>query len=171
MRKQDIIVGGLLCWALTSSFLTAFLWLHRPSSSKSATQEPIQRIKIDFLINYGNTTLVWHNGTNILKGMSVYEGLLLIADKVNATKGTAGYFVQGINDVMSDEQHGWVFAVKDRKEEAWETSRKVDDWYYPQVSVDNVIMEKNDKIAFLYYNWVEYGYNSPPNPTIEKNVR
>lgn len=170
MERKEILYGILLCWALTSSFLAGYLWFQRPLTSTNSPQKSIKRIKCDFLINYGNSTLVWHNETKIIDGMSVYEGLLLVADTISATRGASGYYIKGINGVIQDQKRGWVFAVKGRKEEPSWSSQKVDDWYYPSVSVDSVIIEENDRIAFLYYNWNTEGY-PPPNPTIKKNVR
>lgn len=167
MKKKEILCGILLCWAITASFLAGFLWMHRPLTDND-TQRSIQRIKVDVLINYGNTTLIWHNETHLIKGMSVYETLLLVADNVNATRGTSGYYIEGINGVSEDDNHGWVFAIHGRTGEAGKT---VDDWYFPGKSADGVTLEQNDKVAFLFYNWAEYGYASPPNPTTNEDVR
>lgn len=169
--KNNLLIGFLLLWAISSSFLAAFLYYK--VRSPSTHQNPAQQTKITatVLINYGNSSLEWHNNTEFLSKMSIYEGLLLVADQVNATHGTQGTYLVGINGLTEDSQRGWVFAVKGRVKESWGESKKVDNWWFPGVSIDSVRLKANDTIAFLYYNWRKYGYKTPPNPTTKESVR
>lgn len=171
INKNKVVKGALLVWAISSSFLAAFLYFQGEPSSTSQTPSQRTQISATFVINYGNSSLEWHNSTAFLSNMSIYEGLLLVADRVNATHGTQGAYLVGINGLTEDSQRGWVFAVKGRVKESWGESKEVGNWWFPGVSIDSVRLKANDTIAFLYYNWVEYGYESPPNPTTKESVR
>ncbi|RLF23560.1 MAG: hypothetical protein DRN15_05785 [Thermoprotei archaeon] len=132
----------------------------------NATLEEYERVKrvllrVDILINYGNGTKVWYNDTLLLAGSTAFEALLRIAS-VNYTLGAYGVFVRGINGVVVNKTHGWIFAVYGRSEPEWGMSTRVDNWVYPGVAADRVVLEDGDVIAWYYYPWAKLGWPPPP---------
>ena len=117
--------------------------------------------KVDIGINYGNGTIVWFNNTMIIAGTDAFKALLSVTD-VNYTTGPSGVFVMGINGVNMNETCGWVFAVYKRCEPSWGLSTSVDNWIYPGVAADRVILKDDDIIVWLYYNWALKGWPPPP---------
>lgn len=170
-EKHRVLIGILLVWSISSTFLAALFYYQGGPSSTCRDSSQQRSITATFVINYGNSSLEWHNHTTFLSKMSVYEGLLLVANHVNATHGTQGTYLRGINGLLEDSHHGWMFAVRGREKESWGQSNKVGQWVFPGVSVDSVRLRENDTIAFLYYNWAAFGYESPPHPTTKEIVR
>jgi len=118
-------------------------------------------VRVDIGINYGNGTIVWFNDTMVIAGTDVLKALLSVAD-LNYTTGPSGTFIMGINGVNMNETCGWVFAVYRRCEPSWGLSTIVNNWVYPGVSADKIILKDRDIIVWLYYNWVSEGWPPPP---------
>ena len=164
-RRERIIISILLIWALSASFLTITLF-YEVSRLRSIYKGEV--ITVDVGINYGNSTIVWYNDTRILAGSSAYQALLIVAENVNASVGAMGVFVHGINSVNEYDSVYWFYAVYNKTVQSiWV---KVDNWIYPGVSCNNLILDDGDIVVWIFFNYAKYA-NNFPIPTTTDYVR
>jgi len=164
LNARKLVTIFLVFWALAATFTAAYFYVIIISMRPLTSSEVIY---VDIGINYGNGTLVWINNTKVLKGSSVFQTLLLVADEVNVTTGTSGIYVRGINGVNEYDSVAWLYAIYGREVPTWQ---KVDNWRYPSVSPDKLALENNDIIVWVFLNWEKYGSNLPL-PTSMVNLR
>ena len=168
LKKELIIIGILFAWAITASMVAMIYYSEYNYMYQKYVEERSTTIVVDIGINYGNGTLVWYNNTKLLKGMSVYDALLIVADTVNSTTSPFGVYVRGINGVNENANDSWIYAINrnDSDVNAWFA---INGWYYPGASCDRLALKEGDSVVWLFYNW--RAYFPPPDPTTNNNVR
>jgi len=188
LRIRDILIVITLAWAIVTTVLSLY-FLQEVSLLKKRYEEVLlaynntlkayeeiiaklnktiieyeqMLINVNILVNYGNGTLKWYNNTKLLAGSTAFDAIRYIAN-VNSTVGAYGVFITAINGVSQNSTHGWVFAIYGRVEKEWGMSSKVEDWYFPGVSADKVVLKDGDILAFLFYSFAKKGW-PPPKPT------
>ena len=164
LTKSGVIIAFLLIWALSATFLAFYMYTEYEKLRGLYSRETIY---VNFGINYGNSTLIWYNSSKILKGSSVYQVLLLIAESVNATEGASGVYVSGINGVNEYNTTYWFYAIYNRSVPTWV---QVGDWIYPSISCNNLILENGDVVVWVFFDYAKFGSNFPV-PTSREHLR
>lgn len=98
-------------------------------------------MKVNILIDYGNGTQVWYNGTSVPRETNV-----LMATKVIAVvKGTEypgmGTFVESINGVRNEGNKYWMWYI-------WNLNKG--EWELGPVASDKYILHEGDTIMWRY---------------------
>ena len=164
VMRSKIVLFLLITWALSATFISLYLYGVALDLRMKYSNEIIF---VNIGINYGNGTLVWYNDTRVIKGTTVFQALLFVAERVNASTGVSGIYVKGINGVNEYDSVAWLYAIYGREVPTWQ---KVDGWRYPSVSSDKVVLENNDVVVWVFLNWAIYG-NNLPVPTYTGNLR
>ena len=123
---------GLACWAIAASIAACYLWytseVYRGLYERALGQLETLTVAVDILIDYGNGTKVWFNGTRVSAGFTVFDATCLVADVdyipysgpewVGYPNNTA-YLVTAINGVCNNETHAWFWWFWDASAHAW----------------------------------------------------
>lgn len=100
MRAVNILLILLLAWAVVATGLASYFYVAYTSVSSELATVAEKTISVNLLIDYGNGTAVWYNGTILPRGATLLTALLSVA-KVNYTIGAYGAFIQSINGVSN----------------------------------------------------------------------
>ena len=117
---------------------------------------------VDLLLNYGNGTKTWYNGTRIPIGFNLYNVTVLITGgrlESNYYPQFQSHSIVSINGVGGSEDPdkitwAWISWYFDSDSGRWEG--------YP-VSSDMVFPKDGDKIAWYYEDTSNYPNYAPPN--------
>lgn len=109
-------------------------------------------ISVNILVDYGNGSRKWYNGTRIVMGESMFEALKKSA-KVKYNEYPFGVFVEAINDVYNNPQKllYWMWW-------RWDSEKKV--WILGGIACDKYIPVNGEIFAWKYTNTAEW----PPKP-------
>ena len=69
-------------------------------------------VKVSIMIDYGNGTVIWFNGTRVGAGETLLNATLRVAD-VAYTVSDFGAFVDAVNGVRGLENHYWLWYTYD----------------------------------------------------------
>lgn len=110
---------------------------------KDALKE-LQRYKdyifINILIDYGNGTLEWHNGTLVQRGSTLFDATKIIAEP-NYTKYPFGIFIISINGVGGDVGYYWLWY-------RWNTT--TGEWELGPVGCDSYVLHEGETLSWVY---------------------
>jgi hypothetical protein len=153
MERKDLIISALLVVILILAGVLA-----KYSQDLSYCRDQLSEtakcmkyvLKVNLLIDYGNGTRRWHNGTLVPLGSSLLNATMQVAS-VNYTLGTYGAFVNSINGINNDKSRSmywmyWVF--------------REGKWVLGEVSADNFRLKDGDIVAWFYENCSKW----PPEP-------
>ena len=148
---------ALVAIAIASTQAIAYYVSHNSTISeptKDVNSCPDTRascIKVDTLINYGNTTRVWLNKTDVPANWNSFQ---LTANITSVTSRYYGpplneHFVIGINGKDGSGAYSWGLWVFCTTKAAW---------LYSQVGADSVRLSNGSILAWVY----ESDYSQPP---------
>ncbi len=108
-------------------------------------------MKVDTLINYGNTTRIWLNRSDVPASWNFYQ---LTANITSVTSRYYGpllneHFVTGINGVEMSGAYSWGL---------WVFCATKTAWVYSPVGADSVRLGNRSILAWVY----ESDYSQPP---------
>ena len=127
------------------------------------TIESLDKISfsVDILFNYGNGTLVWHNGTRLPMGVNFYNVTVLVSDgRLDATyyPEYQSHFILSINGVgVGDDPDKLYWAWI-----AWFFDQELGEWMHYDVSVDMVYPKEGDTLAWYFEDTSNYPDYEPP---------
>lgn len=138
---------------LSESFTGDFHSLSGTMGNLSQILESIS-LKVNILLGHGNTTRTYYNGTTLPLGSTAFTAILAAADiKYEDYGGELGILITSINGVPNNSTHGWFY---------WYWDNEQSQWILPEYSCDKHILHRNDTIAWIYANFMEW---PPPPPT------
>ncbi|MGB9631243.1 MAG: DUF4430 domain-containing protein [Candidatus Methanodesulfokora sp.] len=153
MERKDLVISVLLIVILVFAGILA-----KYNQDLSYCKEQLSEIaeykryvaRINLLLDYGNGTRRWYNGTIVPLGSSLLNATMQVAS-VNYTLGAYGAFVNSINGVSNDKSKSmywmyWVF--------------RNGKWVLGEVSADNFKLKEGDIVAWFYENCSKW----PPEP-------
>jgi hypothetical protein len=127
------------------------------------TIESLDKISfsVDILFNYGNGTLVWHNGTRLPMGVNFYNVTVLVSDgRLDATyyPEYQSHFISSINGVgVGDDPDKLYWAWI-----AWFFDEGLGEWVNYDVSADLVYPKEGDILAWYFEDTSNYPDYAPP---------
>ncbi|MEM4483473.1 MAG: hypothetical protein QXS19_06110 [Candidatus Methanomethylicia archaeon] len=109
-------------------------------------------ISVNILVDYGNGSRKWYNGTKIVMGESMIKALESIV-KVKYSVYPFGVFIEAINDVYNDPNRllYWMWW-------RWDSEKKM--WILGEIACDRYIPINGEIFAWKYTNTAEW----PPKP-------
>ena len=132
----------LLCVAISLSYLVVNehgrAEMYRQRYEETLEELEGLTIVVDILIDYGNGTAVWFNGTRIPLGADLLTATEMVAD-VEYFEGEYGAFVTAINGVGGEENRYWLWYYL--KDGCWEMG---------PVACDAWILHDGDVVAWRY---------------------
>jgi hypothetical protein len=144
---------GLIAIVAIATQATAYYYLQNSQNAEDSKSAPsclatsVPCISVDTLINYGNTTIVWYNMSNVPANWNFYQ---LTSNIANVTAIPYGpplneHFVTGINGVPPpDAQSGsysWVL---------WTFCRSKAAWVYATVGADSIHLADKSILAWAF---------------------
>jgi hypothetical protein len=114
---------------------------------------------LDMLINYGNGTRIWYNGSRIPIGYNLYNATILLTQgdmKATYYPQFQAHFIEAINGVGGDsDKVSWSWI-------AWRFDKSLERWEPYEVSADQVVLGNGDTIAWHYEDTLNYPNYDPP---------
>ncbi|MEM2321339.1 MAG: hypothetical protein QXS79_05610 [Candidatus Bathyarchaeia archaeon] len=98
-------------------------------------------MKVNILIDYGNGTLIWYNGTSVPRETNVLMATKVIAVVEGKEYPEMGIFVEAINGVRNEGGKYWIWYM-------WNPKKK--DWEWGPVASDKYILHEGDTIMWKY---------------------
>ena len=153
------LILGTLVWAILGSIVAAYYFVQYDMYQKEyrilADEFDSITFKANVLLNYGNGTKAWFNGTVLPVGSTAFNATVAIADTINYTDygGELGILVTEINGFENNDDYGWF---------CWYWDSESQRWNLLDYSVAKFILHEGDIFAFVYSSWVVW---PPPPPT------
>jgi hypothetical protein len=167
-RTLQGIMVVLIAALVVTSMLAAFYLLQYQQEAAAASSEAAEVKYLDsrfgalmtssLLVNFGNGTVRWYNGTRIQPGWNLYtETLAATNGRVNATCCAYGsHFVTGIDGVQSVKggPKSWI---------AW-TFNGTSSWQEANLGADELPVTNGSEFAWTFcaYNPVTYAPECSP---------
>ena len=106
------VAAALLCTTLVSGAAALYL-NNRVNALDVEYQRALAELErftvtVDIMVDYGNGTVAWFNGTRVSPGETLLNATLRVADVVY-TVSEFGAFVDAVNGVSGAENHYWLW--------------------------------------------------------------
>lgn len=138
----------MLVWALLASLMAGYYY-YSYNDVLSKTRKPILSVNVG--VNYGNGTVKWYNGTNVLAGETLLNATSYVANVKYTVWAGSGAFVDSIDNLTNTGSYYWLWWMH--------TSFG---WAQGQVACDRYIVG-DDEIYYWYYEDTS-AYPSPSPP-------
>ena len=131
-------------WAVT--LLAAGMYIGYQRTEYAALQDEYSEtirllgehtVKFDLMLDYGNGSRVWYNGTVVPVGCRLLNATILVADP-KYLESDFGVFVTSINGVGGNEGRFWV----------WNNYR--DGWEMGEVGAGAYVIREGDVLSWVY---------------------
>lgn len=177
-RTFLLVVLALLVWAISTTTVTGYYYIQyntyrqeyerllqqtqtlanaiaQQTENVNTLSEMLDAIslKVAILINYGESTVEWHNTTRVPLGATAYTATLAVANVTSETYEGLGILVTSINGVANNSTHAWFW---------WHWDAAAQMWKLGESSSNSYIMHRGDVIAWAYQSWETW---PPPPPT------
>jgi len=143
-RTTVFIVLAFSVWAILATGMAGHYYLRFHDVMSAFQQIESSIIEVDLLIDYGNGTKTWHNGTELIAGSTAYDALRAVADYVKSENHSFGKLITDINGREGGENSGWLWYF-------WNTKKT--DWNFSLDAVDQYILLPGAIIKFEFTNW------------------
>lgn len=147
-RLGKILVVVVLLWAVVATSLAVELYQENLYLRRSLESLNESTITVSIGFDYGNGTVVWHNGTLVPRGASLLSATVLLAN-VDYKTGKFGAYVVSINGVgeklvSKSEGFSWMWYVYDPEK------RKL---VAGPVAADKYVLKGGDIVLWRYEHW------------------
>ena len=135
------VAAALLCTTLVAG--AAALYLNERVNALEAEYlralSELERftVTVDILIDYGNGTSAWYNGTRVAAGESLLEATGRVAE-LDYTVTEYGAFVNAVNGVSGEPNKYWIWSYYEGG------------WQYGPVGGDQWRLHDGDAVAWVY---------------------
>ncbi len=140
------VSAGLLCLLAVSFYASVYYYMEY-TKYRGLYREALSELKkyskyifVDILIDYGNGTRVWYNGTLVPRGYSLFDATRVIAE-VQYKRYSWGVFITEINGVSGDKTHAWLWYQWNSTSGKWEMG---------SVGADSFILRDGDVVSWVY---------------------
>lgn len=135
------IAAALLCTTLVSGGAALYL-NNRVNTLQNDYGEALEELEaftatVDILIDYGNGTAVWFNGTRVGAGESLLNATLRVAE-VEYQVSAFGAFVNAVDGVSGVEYRYWIWSYYDGG------------WQMGSVGADAWRLHDGDVVSWVY---------------------
>ncbi|MBS7606307.1 DUF4430 domain-containing protein [Candidatus Bathyarchaeota archaeon] len=135
---------GLVCLLIISIYVAAYYYneSERYKRLYERAAEDLKRLlmPVNILIDYGNGTAKWYNGTLVQRESTLFEAIRRVA-KVEYITGQYGVFVTHINGVGGDPNRYWIWYL-------WNPTTK--EWTWGPVACDAYVLHEEEIVAWRY---------------------
>lgn len=148
-NKWFLISLVLLCWAISTSFMTGY-YCFQYNDLLAKIKKVI--ISANLGIDYGNgSEVVWFNGTKINAGATLLDFTKLVIGEhsVNYTASPLGASIRAINNVSNSYPKWWMW---------WRWSSF--GWSFGYTACDRYVIGENETLLWYYQDVSTY----PPSP-------
>ena len=143
--------AALLCTTIASSYVAVSLQseVRRLKNEYDDLLEDVESlqgdledltIRVDIKMNYGNGTVVWHNGTRVPLNADLLTATKMISS-VEYSTGEFGAFVEKIDGVGGDPNTFWLWSYYDHDSGGWE---------YGPLASDAWVLHNGDVVSWDY---------------------
>ena len=148
-RTLTLAVLATLVWALTATGLATYYYLSFQDLVNAIGGAPV---KVDVLLDYGNGTKRWHNGTVLFANSTVFDALLSVTKNVKYdVYPSLGVLVTEINGVknVGDATSGtaWMWYY-------WGNGT----WNWGPEACDRYILGRLGTHAIILWNYTSYSW-------------
>ncbi|KYH40382.1 MAG: hypothetical protein AYL33_006050 [Candidatus Bathyarchaeota archaeon B63] len=136
----------MLCGLIISGFAAVYYYNEhlRYRSLYDQAVEELRKLRthmlVNVLIDYGNGTREWHNGTMLPIGSSLFNATDLVAD-IDYTAYPFGVFITAINGRGGDPGYYWLWYIWNSTGSKWEIG---------PVAADAFTLHHGDTVAWKY---------------------
>ncbi|MEM2738790.1 MAG: hypothetical protein QXK93_07395 [Candidatus Bathyarchaeia archaeon] len=148
-RTLTLAVLATLVWALIATGLAAYYYLSFQDLVNAIGGAPV---KVDVLLDYGNGTKRWHNGTVLFANSTVFDALLSVTKNVKYdVYPSLGVLVTEINGVKNvgnaTSGTAWMWYY-------WGNRT----WNWGPEACDRYILGKLGTHAIILWNYTSYSW-------------
>ncbi|UCB60838.1 MAG: DUF4430 domain-containing protein [Candidatus Bathyarchaeota archaeon] len=144
-RRTVVFIGlALSVWAILATGLAGYYYLRFEDTLRAFHDVESSIIEVDFVIDYGNGTATWHNGTQLIAGSTAFDALLAVTTDVQYKSHSFGKLITSINGKEEKENSGWIWFYWDTEGSAWD---------YSLVAIDQHILHPDDMLRFEFTSW------------------
>ncbi|HLC21003.1 MAG TPA: hypothetical protein VJM10_02690 [Candidatus Methylomirabilis sp.] len=140
---------ALVAAVIASSGLTAYFYqrsvfLESENQTLGGTLEQVSD-RVDLLVDYGNGTKEWNNGTRIPLGSSVFNATVVATGSgvEYSVHPQLGVFITGIRGVKSDSATWWSL---------WRWDRAAGGWMLSEVGAAELLLHDGEAAAWKLVN-------------------
>ena len=136
----------MLCGLILLGYVSIYYYNECTKYQKLYNQavENLRQLKthmlVDVLIDYGNGTQEWHNGTRVPIGATLFDVTKEIAE-INYTTGQFGVFVTAINGRGGEPGYYWIWYI-------WNSTSA--EWEIGLVAADAFTLHHGDMVSWVY---------------------
>lgn len=147
-RISVIWLLGVLVWALLASLLAGYFY-YSYNDALSKTRRPVLNTNVG--LNYGNGTVKWFNGTNVLAGETLLNATSHVAKVKYTIWAGSGAFVDSIDNITNSGSYYWLW---------WMYTTY--GWTQGQVASDRYLVGDSETYYWYYEDTSAYPSPSPP---------
>ena len=135
------VAAALLCTALVSGAAALYL-NNRVNALEADYMKALNELEeftvtVDIMIDYGNGTVAWYNGTRVAAGESLLEATGRVAE-LDYSVTEYGAFVNAVNGVSGELNKYWMWSYYDGG------------WQFGPVGADQWRLHSGDRVAWVY---------------------
>jgi hypothetical protein len=143
-RTLTFIVLAFSVWGILATGMAGYYYLRFNDTLEAFQEIESLIINVDLLIDYGNGTETWHNGTELMAGSTAFDALIAVATDVQYETYSTGKLITRINGKGGGDNSGWFWFF-------WDTEKL--EWNYSLDAIDQYILYTNDTIKFELTSW------------------
>lgn len=143
-RTAVFMVLAFSVWAVLATGMAGYYYLRFEDVLKAFREIESSIIEVDLLIDYGNGTEMWHNGTELIAGSTAFDALLAETTDVQYEIFSFGKLITSINGREGGENSGWLWFF-------WDTEKS--EWDYSLDAIDQYILHPSDILKFEFTSW------------------
>jgi hypothetical protein len=143
-RTVVFIILAFSVWAILATGMAGYYYLRFEDTLKAFQEIESSIINVDLLIDYGNETTTWYNGTELIVGSTAFDALLAGTFNVQYEIYSFGKLITSINGKEGGENSGWLWYYWDAEESAWD---------YSLDAIDQYILHPDDILKFEFTSW------------------
>jgi hypothetical protein len=147
-RTLTMAVLAMFVWAIIATSFAAYYYINFQDLLNAIGGAPI---KVDVLLDYGNSTRKWYNGTTLYANSTVFDALLSVTKNVKFDVYPYGVLVTEINGVKNvgniTSGMAWMWYY-------WEGGS----WNWGPEACDRYVLGRLGAHAIILWNYTIYSY-------------
>ena len=152
LNKRILVfaVLALVVWSVTATAYTGYYYMQYKQLEDTLKTMQSLVLKVNVLINYGNGTIEWHNGTLVPAGATVFNATSNVAE-VDYSMWGDSVLINSINGVQGTQDMGWIWWIWDSATSEWKPTLEI---------ANKHVMVDSETIGWNYQDWAS---TSPPS--------
>jgi hypothetical protein len=146
LAKSLVLIPSIICVVLLGTTLYLYARLEDANSRLSELQTLLSKyaVKASLLVNFGNGTRRWYNGTMVVRGASLLNLTIEVIGDVDYSTSAYGVFVNAISGVgskVSKQGYYWLW---------WRWDPEKSDWELGPSGAESYLVRDGDVLAWFY---------------------